>query len=155
MLTSPIFIRYLLTVLRVLLGGGGGPKFLKFWLTFASSPIGSRSSSVAELHFCAPRTQWLGLLPTLTKNRITREELKSIRTEKSSGKEDHIKRLNIIKELQEKQFLPLKAIKVILNNSNDHNFTEEQKSTITSIIYTCPVAKSLHPDLVQAVEIKW
>ena len=67
-LTSPIFIRYLLTVLRVLLGGGGGPKFLKFWLTFASSPIGSRSSSVAELHFCAPRTQWLGLLPTLTKN---------------------------------------------------------------------------------------
>ncbi|MBC7473910.1 MAG: MerR family transcriptional regulator [Candidatus Sericytochromatia bacterium] len=47
--------------------------------------------------------------------------------------DEHIKRLNIIRELQEKQFLPLKAIKVILNNANDHNFTDEQKTLIADI----------------------
>ena len=47
--------------------------------------------------------------------------------------DEHIKKINIIKDLQEKQFLPLKAIKVILNNANDHNFTEEQKNLISDI----------------------
>lgn len=47
--------------------------------------------------------------------------------------QEHIDRLNIIKELQEKQFLPLKAIKAILNNVDDHNFTQEQQNLIQSI----------------------
>lgn len=45
----------------------------------------------------------------------------------------HIERLNLIKELQEKQFLPLKAIKAILNNAEDYNFTNNQKKLIQTI----------------------
>lgn len=47
--------------------------------------------------------------------------------------QEHVNRLNTIKELQEKQFLPLKAIKVILNNVTDHNFTQEQELLINEI----------------------
>lgn len=47
---------------------------------------------------------------------------------------EHIERLNIIKELQEKQFLPLKAIKSILNNNvGEFNFTQEQQELIESV----------------------
>lgn len=35
------------------------------------------------------------------------------------------------------------------------NFSDEEKAWIKKIVETCPVAKSLHPDLVQAIEIKW
>jgi DNA-binding transcriptional MerR regulator len=47
--------------------------------------------------------------------------------------QEHVDRINTIKELQEKQFLPLKAIKVILNNVTDHNFTQEQEMLINEI----------------------
>ncbi|MEK7433745.1 MAG: MerR family transcriptional regulator [Cyanobacteriota bacterium] len=46
---------------------------------------------------------------------------------------EHIDRLNIIKNLQENQFLPLKAIKSILNNSSDYDFTEEQRKLISEL----------------------
>ncbi|MFN8578319.1 MAG: MerR family transcriptional regulator [Candidatus Sericytochromatia bacterium] len=42
--------------------------------------------------------------------------------------QEHIERLNLIKELQEKQFLPLKVIKAILTNAEDFNFTPDQKN---------------------------
>lgn len=44
--------------------------------------------------------------------------------------QEHIERLNLIKELQEKQFLPLKVIKAILTNAEDFNFTPDQKKLI-------------------------
>lgn len=47
--------------------------------------------------------------------------------------QEHIDRLNIIKNLQENQFLPLKAIKSILNNSSDYDFTEEQRKLISEL----------------------
>lgn len=46
---------------------------------------------------------------------------------------EHISRLNKIRELQEKQFLPLKVIKAILNNSSDYEFTEEQHTLIEDV----------------------
>jgi uncharacterized OsmC-like protein len=37
----------------------------------------------------------------------------------------------------------------------DNNYTNEEKEFIKTTIFNCPVAKSLHPDLIQAIEIKW
>ncbi len=36
-----------------------------------------------------------------------------------------------------------------------NHFTDEEKTFIRHVIDTCPVAKSLHPDLVQSVEVRW
>lgn len=35
------------------------------------------------------------------------------------------------------------------------DYSDEQKRLLEKVAKTCPVAKSLHPDLVQAVEFKW
>lgn len=47
--------------------------------------------------------------------------------------DEHIERLKTIKELQEKQFLPLKAIKAVLNDVKDYTFSPEQQRTIEGI----------------------
>lgn len=48
--------------------------------------------------------------------------------------QEHVDRLNTIKELQEKHFLPLKAIKAILtNNLEGQSFTQEQEQLIKNI----------------------
>lgn len=36
-----------------------------------------------------------------------------------------------------------------------HNYTDREKSILTKIAHTCPVAQSLHPDLRQNIEIRW
>lgn len=35
----------------------------------------------------------------------------------------------------------------------DNNFSEKEKQILTNIAHTCPVAKSLHPDIKQVIEI--
>ncbi len=35
------------------------------------------------------------------------------------------------------------------------NYTDEQKKMLTTAALNCPVAKSLHPDLVQTVKFNW
>ena len=47
--------------------------------------------------------------------------------------EEHVERLKTIKDLQEKQFLPLKAIKAVLGDQQDYQFTADQKRTIAAI----------------------
>ncbi len=47
--------------------------------------------------------------------------------------EEHVERLRTIKELQEKQFLPLKAIKAVLGDAADHAFTPDQQRTIATL----------------------
>ena len=37
----------------------------------------------------------------------------------------------------------------------DKNYSDEEKVFIRKTIDNCPVAKSLHPDLIQAIEVKW
>ncbi len=41
--------------------------------------------------------------------------------------QDHLERLRRIRELQERQFLPLKAIRAILDETADEGFTPEQE----------------------------
>jgi putative redox protein len=36
-----------------------------------------------------------------------------------------------------------------------NNFTEKEKKIYENIAYTCPVAKSLHPDLKQVLSFEW
>ncbi len=47
--------------------------------------------------------------------------------------EEHIDRLRMIKDLQEKQFLPLKAIKAVLTQEGEYDFTPAQQRIIASI----------------------
>lgn len=47
--------------------------------------------------------------------------------------DEHVERLRTIKELQEKQFLPLKAIKAVLGDERDHEFTPDQQRTIAAL----------------------
>ncbi len=43
-------------------------------------------------------------------------------------------------------------IHIILNVPDD-NFSEKEKQILTNAAYACPVAKSLHPDIKQVIEI--
>lgn len=45
----------------------------------------------------------------------------------------HLDRIVLIKELQEKHFLPLRAIKAIVNNERGYVFSERQQETIAGI----------------------
>lgn len=45
-------------------------------------------------------------------------------------------------------------IDIILKLKN-FNYTEKQKKMIENAAYTCPVAKSLHPDILQNIQIIW
>jgi uncharacterized OsmC-like protein len=36
-----------------------------------------------------------------------------------------------------------------------NNYTEEEKQILEKIAYACPISKSLHPDLEQAIEFVW
>lgn len=47
--------------------------------------------------------------------------------------DEHVERLRTIKELQEKQFLPLKAIKAVLTDAKDYEFTPEQQRTLRAV----------------------
>ena len=46
---------------------------------------------------------------------------------------DHLERLHRIRELQEKQFLPLKAIRAILDETADEDFTPEQEDLVRRV----------------------
>jgi DNA-binding transcriptional MerR regulator len=46
---------------------------------------------------------------------------------------EHLQRLSRIRELQEKQFLPLKAIRAILDESADEGFTPEQEDLVRRV----------------------
>lgn len=37
----------------------------------------------------------------------------------------------------------------------DKNYTDEEKEFIKNTISNCPVAKSLHTDIIQAIDVKW
>jgi uncharacterized OsmC-like protein len=51
---------------------------------------------------------------------------------------------------------PRRISKVIIKMTvPDNNLTEEQKQALTKAGLNCPVAKSLHPDLVQDVQIEY
>jgi uncharacterized OsmC-like protein len=51
---------------------------------------------------------------------------------------------------------PRRVIKIEVEmNVPDRNLTERQKVVLTEAGLNCPVAKSLHPDLVQAVNINF
>ena len=47
--------------------------------------------------------------------------------------DEHVERLRTIKDLQDKQFLPLKAIKAVLGDDPDHEFTPDQQRTIAAL----------------------
>ena len=46
---------------------------------------------------------------------------------------DHLERLRRIRELQERQFLPLKAIRAILDDTADEGFTPEQEDLVRRV----------------------
>lgn len=51
---------------------------------------------------------------------------------------------------------PRRVAKIeILIQMPENNYSEVEKDFIKATIFNCPVAKSLHPDLIQAIEIKW
>lgn len=47
--------------------------------------------------------------------------------------EDHLERLRRIKELQERQFLPLRAIRAVLDDTADEDFTPEQEDLVRRV----------------------
>ena len=47
--------------------------------------------------------------------------------------QDHLERLRRIRELQERQFLPLKAIRAILDETADEGFTPEQEDLVRRV----------------------
>jgi DNA-binding transcriptional MerR regulator len=47
--------------------------------------------------------------------------------------QDHLERLRRIRELQERQFLPLKAIRAILDDKADEGFTPEQEDLVRRV----------------------
>jgi DNA-binding transcriptional MerR regulator len=47
--------------------------------------------------------------------------------------QDHLERLRRIRELQERQFLPLKAIRAILDDTADEGFTPEQEDLVRRV----------------------
>ncbi|MEO5582966.1 MAG: OsmC family protein [Saprospiraceae bacterium] len=46
-------------------------------------------------------------------------------------------------------------IELIIQMPKDKSYTESEKELMERTALTCPVAKSLHPDLMQAIEVKW
>ncbi|MEP7269160.1 MAG: OsmC family protein [Saprospiraceae bacterium] len=46
-------------------------------------------------------------------------------------------------------------VEIIFQMPTNKSYTPEEKDFIIRTIDNCPVAKSLHPDLIQAVEVKW
>jgi uncharacterized OsmC-like protein len=46
-------------------------------------------------------------------------------------------------------------IEMIIQMPKDKSYTEGEKELMERTALTCPVAKSLHPDIIQAIEVKW
>lgn len=46
---------------------------------------------------------------------------------------EHVERIQLIRELQEKQFLPLKAIKSLLHDTDDYDFTPQQRQAFATM----------------------
>ncbi|MEP7323292.1 MAG: OsmC family protein [Saprospiraceae bacterium] len=46
-------------------------------------------------------------------------------------------------------------IEMIIQMPKDKSYTDSEKELMERTALTCPVAKSLHPDLMQAIEVKW
>lgn len=79
--------------------------------------------------------------------------------------------ITIMSIFAERENIPLEAeaevTKVMANNPRrvgeilihlklkNFNYTERQKKIIEKAAYTCPVAKSLHPDIQQKINITW
>jgi DNA-binding transcriptional MerR regulator len=62
---------------------------------------------------------------------------------------EHLERLRTIKQLQETQFLPLKAIKAVFDESSDTSFTSEQERLVREIrrdLQARPLEGSATPD---------
>jgi len=47
--------------------------------------------------------------------------------------QDHLERLRRIRELQERQFLPLRAIRAVFDDSSDEDFTPEQEDLVRRV----------------------
>lgn len=79
--------------------------------------------------------------------------------------------ITIMSILAERENIPLQAeaevTKIMADNPRrvseihielklkDLNYTQKQKKMIENAAYTCPVAKSLHPDIQQKITITW
>lgn len=79
--------------------------------------------------------------------------------------------ITIMSILAERENIPLEAeaevTKIMADNPRrvseihidlklkNFNYTERQKKMIENAAYTCPVAKSLHPDIQQKINIIW
>lgn len=79
--------------------------------------------------------------------------------------------ITIMSIIAERENIPLEAeaevTKVMANNPRrigeihillklkNFNYTERQKKIMENAAYTCPVAKSLHPDIQQKINITW
>jgi len=51
---------------------------------------------------------------------------------------------------------PRRVAKIdVLIHMPDNNYSDAEKDFIKNTVFNCPVAKSLHPDLLQAIDIKW
>jgi uncharacterized OsmC-like protein len=46
-------------------------------------------------------------------------------------------------------------IELTIQMPKDKTYSESEKELMVRTALTCPVARSLHPDLIQAVEVKW
>jgi uncharacterized OsmC-like protein len=79
--------------------------------------------------------------------------------------------ITIISILAERENIPLEVsaevTKIMADNPRrvgeiqiklsikDFNYTDKQKKMLENAAYTCPVAKSLHPDIQQKISIIW
>lgn len=51
---------------------------------------------------------------------------------------------------------PRRVVEILIKLSiKDFNYTDKQKKMLENAAYTCPVAKSLHPDIQQKISIIW
>lgn len=50
---------------------------------------------------------------------------------------------------------PRRIVQLDVEVCIQNNYTDEERSTLEKVAYTCPVAKSLHPNIKQNIHITW